>query len=394
MKVINQTFYKFNNKNFMATDIHLPVRELPTYSIIWRINVHDLYRFNTDGSIDILKQQPPQKFENINITEDIRLQDLKKSIDMEPVKRPDLDDITRVVAQCESKFFAKDEKVIDVFTMIGNTFKGHKTGTCGHYCLLTNLALLSESILKESDKITITFNEKSGLTKLTLDQFTNTDDDAITEKEKGNQEKINAWLTNNAQKLKAQNPYDPKLAVFEQLIKKLQNPNWLESEEIKYVIQKVTELTGKQKSFLDPEIVNRQQAINVALPVNQDAINVALPVNQDAIDAARSVTPENAAEKLQALKDSKKLKTIVNLEGVTTDDIALIGLLTAFLTVLGGPAPATIASIILLAKALRMHNIEITDDDIAKITPPQTTTKHPEGQQVAKETSHHLAAFA
>ena len=89
------------------------------------------------------------------------------------------------------------------------------------------------------------------------------------------------------------------------------------------------------------------------------------------------------------------MKTIVNLEGVTTDDIAIIALLTAFLTVLGGPAiPATIASIILLSKALRMHNIEITDDDIAKITPPQTTTKHPEGQQVAKETSHHLAAAA
>ena len=392
MKVINQTFYKFNNKNFMATDIHLPVRELPTYSIIWRINAHDLYRFNTDGSIDILKQSPSKEFKKV--TEPNEIDELKESIvSGELVKRPYLDDITRVVAQCESKFFAKDQKVIDVFTMIGNTFKGHETGTCGHYCLLTNLALLSKSILKESDKITITFNEESGLTKLTLDQFTNTADDASTEK--GNQEKIKAWLTNNEQKLKAQNPDDPTLAVFENLIKKLQNPNWLESEEIKYVIQKVTELTGKQKSFLDPEIVNRQQAINVALPVNQDAINVALPVNQDAIDAAQSVTPENAAEKLQALKDSKKLKTIVNLEGVTTDDIAIIALLTAFLTVLGGPAiPATIASIILLSKALRMHNIEITDDDIAKITPPQTTTKHPEGQQVAKETSHHLAAAA
>jgi hypothetical protein len=384
----------------MATDIHLPVETSPvsktaTYLTIWTIGAHDLYKFDPNGTIQILKQKPPQKFENINITEDIRLQDLKKSIDMEPVIRPDLDDITRVVAQCESKFFAKDEKVIDVFTMIGNTFKGHVTGTCGHYCLLTNLALLSESILKKSDTITITFNEESGLTKLTLDQFTNTADDAITEKEKGNQEKINAWLTDNEQKLKAQNPDDPTLAVFEQLIKKLQNPNWLESEEIKYVIQKVTELTGKQKSFLDPEIVNIQQAVNVALTVNQDAINTALTVNQDAINAARSVTPENAAEKLQALKDSKKLKTIVNLEGVTTDDIAIIGLLTAFLTVLGGPAiPATIASIILLSKALRMHNIEITDDDIAKITPPQTTTKHPEGQQVAKETSHHLAAAA
>ena len=381
MKVINQTFYKFNNKNFMATDIHLPVRELPTYSIIWRINAHDLYRFNTDGSIDILKQSPSKEFKKV--TEPNEIDELKESIvSGELVKRPYLDDITRVVAQCESKFFAKDQKVIDVFTMIGNTFKGHETGTCGHYCLLTNLALLSKSILKESDKITITFNEESGLTKLTLDQFTNTADDASTEK--GNQEKIKAWLTNNEQKLKAQNPDDPTLAVFENLIKKLQNPNWLESEEIKYVIQKVTELTGKQKSFLDPEIVNRQQAINDAPTVNQDAI-----------DAAQSVTPENAAEKLQALKDSKKLKTIVNLEGVTTDDIAIIALLTAFLTVLGGPAiPATIASIILLSKALRMHNIEITDDDIAKITPPQTTTKHPEGQQVAKETSHHLAAAA
>ena len=68
----------------MATDIHLPVETSPvsktaTYLTIWTIGAHDLYKFDPNGTIQILKQKPPQKFENINITEDIRLQDLKKS---------------------------------------------------------------------------------------------------------------------------------------------------------------------------------------------------------------------------------------------------------------------------------------------------------------------------
>ena len=208
----------------MATDIHLPVETSPvsktaTYLTIWREGYHDLYKFDPNGTIQILEQTPPQKFENV--TELDKIDELKKSIDMELVTGPNLDGTTRVVAQCESKFFAKDEKVIDVFTMIGNTFKGHATGTCGHYCLLTNLALLSDSISKDSDKITITFNEESGLTELTLDQFTNTADDAITKKEKGNREKIKAWLIDNAEKLTAQDPNHPTLSVFKNLIEKL-----------------------------------------------------------------------------------------------------------------------------------------------------------------------------
>ena len=353
----------------MATDIHLPVETSPvsktaTYFTIWREGAHDLYKFDPfdpNGTIQILNQTPPQKFENV--TDDIQLQELKKSIDMELVKRPNPDGTTRVVAQCESKFFAKDEKVIDVFTMIGNTFKGHATGTCGHYCLLTNLALLSESISKDSDKITITFNEESGLTELTLDQFTNTADDAITKKEKGNREKIKAWLIDNAEKLTAQDPNHPTLSVFKTLIEKLQNPNWLESEEIKYVIQKVTELTRKKESVLDPTIhdkslTHKQQEHDKSLTHEQQ---------EQAINAAQSVTPENATEKLEQAKE--QLKGVIELDGITTNDIAIIALLTAFLAVIGGPAtPALFTALLLpLVATLKFHHIPFTEDDLTKV---------------------------
>ena len=355
-------------------DIHLPVKPSPVdepsqFYMITRRGAHDVYKINPDGEIQKLSQTSPQEF--IPITDIGESAELTEACRRDVVKRPNPAKPGEylVVANLINKFSANDQKVIDVFKMIGSTFKGHATSTCGHYCLLTNLALLGETIL-ESDKIVqITF---TGLTELTLDKFQSTTDDKNTERT--NREKLKEWFKKNERTLIDKcTPGDE--ACIKELIKELEDVKCdLDSADIKAFIKKATELTGKEDSVLDPEIVNIQQAINTA----------------------RSVTPENSAEKLQALKDSEKLKTIVNLEGVTTDDIAIIALLTAFLTVLGGPAaiPATIASIILLSKTLRMHNIEITDDDIAKITPPQTTTKHPEGQQVAKETSHHLAAAA
>jgi hypothetical protein len=109
---------------------------------------------------------------------------------------------------------------------------------------------------------------------------------------------------------------------------------------------------------------------------------------QAAEQAAKSVTPDNAQKNLDKLKESQELKAVFNLEGVEADDIAIIALLTAFLTVAGGPGIAlTAASLLLVAKTLRTHHIKVpNDDEIQQRIRPDPKIEDATAQQVIPQT--------
>ncbi len=334
----------------MATDINLPVETSlvsppKEFHMITLRGSHDLYRL--DGhSFEVLTQRHPQQF--TKITNESQIQELEESIRRQRVMRADSSGTLRVVGERMSEFSANYQKVIDVFTIIGSTFLGHTTCTCGHYCLLTNLALLSESILSESDKIEITFNEASGLTKLTLDKFKSSNHADIDITEEANREKIKVWLIENQAKFFSLE-IQPE---FEAFLIDLEKKRPLECHRIVNVIRTVTELTNKETSVLDPTIHDT--------PLTHEQ-------QEQAINAARSVTPENATEKLEQAKE--QLKGVIELDGITTNDIAIIALLTAFLAVIGGPAtPALFTALLLpLVATLKFHHIPFTEDDLTKV---------------------------
>ena len=124
----------------------------------------------------------------------------------------------------------------------------------------------------------------------------------------------------------------------------------------------------------------------VTLPVGEKVKEVTLPVGEAVKEALKEAeknpnTPQKIQEGIQKLKDEERNNIISTTNfNLTTDDVAIIALLTAFLAVINGPGGAiTFGAFLAIVAGLDSTYSETAKDLLEKI-PPSPNPKTPSAE--------------